>query len=133
MSPETAKRLHSDFPNFCYLKLEQPLMAPKVAEILEETDGGVQVLEGWGGMYLLEGIDAGICGAMPALGVADILQEVYDLAVGGNRDGAMDRFQDGAALSWPTACRTWSCCFKWRRGCSCVGGSSIAPPCGRPR
>lgn len=93
MSAETAKRLHSDFPNFCYLKLEQPLMAPKVAEILEATDGGVQVLEGWGGMYLLEGIDAGICGAMPALGVADILQEVYGLAVGGNRDSAMDRFQ----------------------------------------
>lgn len=93
ISPETAKRLHSDFPNFCYLKLEQPLMAPKVAEILDATDGGVQVLEGWGGMYLLEGIEAGICGAMPALGVADILQQVYDLAVGGNRDGAMDRFQ----------------------------------------
>ena len=93
ISPETAKRLHSDFPNFCYLKLEQPLMAPRVAEILEATDGGVQVLEGWGGMYLLEGIDAGICGAMPALGVADILQQVYDLAIGGNRDGAMDRFQ----------------------------------------
>lgn len=93
MSPETAQRLHSDFPHFCYLKLEQPLMAPRVAEILEATDGGVQVLEGWGGMYLLEGIDAGICGAMPALGVADILQEVYDLAVGGDRDGAMDRFQ----------------------------------------
>lgn len=93
MSPATAKRLHSDFPNFCYLKLEQPLMAPKVAEILAATDGGVQVLEGWGGMYLLEGIDAGICGAMPALGVADILQEVYGLAVEGNRDGAMDRFQ----------------------------------------
>lgn len=93
ISPETAKRLHSDFPNFRYLKLEQPLMAPKVAEILEATDGGVQVLEGWGGMYLLEGIEAGICGAMPALGVADVLREVYDLAVGGNRDGAMDRFQ----------------------------------------
>ncbi len=93
ISPETAKRLHFEFPNFRYLKLEQPLMAPRVAEILEATDGGVQVFEGWGGMYLLEGIDAGICGAMPALGVADILQQVYDLAIGGSRDGAMDRFQ----------------------------------------
>ncbi len=94
MSAETAKRLHLDFPNFRYLKLEQPLMAPKVAEILETTDGGVQVLEGWGGMYLLEGIAAGICGAMPALGVADILQRVYDLAIANDRDAAMDLFQD---------------------------------------
>lgn len=94
ISAETAKRLHQDFPNFRYLKLEQPLMAPKVVEILEATNGGVQVLEGWGGMYLLEGIDAGICGAMPALGVADILQQVYDLAVTDDRDTAMDRFQE---------------------------------------
>jgi 4-hydroxy-tetrahydrodipicolinate synthase len=94
MSAETAKRLHADFPNFRYLKLEQPLMAPKVAEILEATDGGVQVLEGWGGMYLLEGIAAGICGAMPALGVADILQRVYDLATADGRDAAMDLFQE---------------------------------------
>ena len=93
MSAETAKRIHADFPNFLYLKLEQPLMAPRVAEILETTNGGVQVLEGWGGMYLLEGIAAGICGAMPALGVADILQQVYDLAVGDDRDSAMDLFQ----------------------------------------
>ena len=94
ISAETAKRLHQDFPNFRYLKLEQPLMAPKVVEILEATNGGVQVLEGWGGMYLLEGMDAGICGAMPALGVADILQQVYDLAVNDDRDTAMDRFQE---------------------------------------
>lgn len=94
MSAETAKRLHQDFQNFRYLKLEQPLMAPRVAEILETTDGGVQVLEGWGGMYLLEGIAAGICGAMPALGVADVLKEVYDLAVGNEQDGAMDLFQE---------------------------------------
>ena len=68
-------------------------MAPKIVEILESTNGNVQVLEGWGGMYLLEGIEAGICGAMPALGVADVLQQVFDLAVDGDRTAAMDRFE----------------------------------------
>ncbi len=90
----TAERLNRNFPHFRYLKLEQPLMAPMVAEILEATGGAVQVLEGWGGMYLLEGIEAGICGAMPALGVADVLQETYALAVRGDREAAMDRFQE---------------------------------------
>ena len=90
---ETARRLNERFPHFRYLKLEQPLMASKVVEISEATDGAVQVLEGWGGMYMLEGIEAGICGAMPALGVADRLQEAFDLAVAGDRDRAMDRFE----------------------------------------
>ena len=68
ISASLAKRLNADYPRFRYLKLEQPLMAPRVKEILSETGGAVQVLEGWGGLYLLEGISAGICGAMPALG-----------------------------------------------------------------
>ena len=93
IAAETARRLHEEYPNFRYLKLEQPLMAPKVVEILAATGGGVQVLEGWGGQYLLEGIGAGICGAMPALGVADVLQETYELAIAGDRHAAADRFQ----------------------------------------
>ncbi|MDE0105455.1 MAG: dihydrodipicolinate synthase family protein [Bryobacterales bacterium] len=93
ISASLARRVNEDYPHFRYLKLEQPLMAPRVVEILQQTAGKVQVLEGWGGLYLLEGIQAGICGAMPALGVADVLQETYDLAVGGNMNGASDRFE----------------------------------------
>lgn len=94
ISASLTKRLNSEYPHFRYLKLEQPLMAPRVAEILDVTDGAVQVLEGWGGLYLLEGVSAGICGAMPALGVADVLQETFDLAVGGQMDAAADLFQN---------------------------------------
>lgn len=93
ISAALARKVNEDYPHLRYLKLEQPLMAPRVMEILEQTSGAVQVLEGWGGLYLLEGIEAGICGAMPALGVADVLQETYDLAVRGNMDAASDRFE----------------------------------------
>lgn len=88
-----ARRVNEAYPHFRYLKLEQPLMAPTVVEILDETRGAVQVLEGWGGLYLLEGVEAGICGAMPALGVADVLQETYELAVAGRMNAASDRFE----------------------------------------
>ena len=94
IAADTAKRLNKAYPHFRYLKLEQPLMAPRVAEILAATDSAVGVLEGWGGMYLLEGISAGVCGAMPGLGVADLQQEIYDLAVAGDLHAAMDRFQE---------------------------------------
>ena len=93
ISASLARRINEEYPHFRYLKLEQPLMAPRVVEILEETRGAVQVLEGWGGLYLLEGIQAGICGAMPALGVADVLQEAFDLAVAGDMNAASDRFE----------------------------------------
>lgn len=93
ISAETARRLNQRYPHFRYLKLEQPLMAPKVVEVLKATDGRVGVLEGWGGMYLLEGVAAGICGAMPGVGVADILQESYEQAVAGNPNEAMERFE----------------------------------------
>jgi len=40
---------------------------------MEATDGEVGVLEGWGGVYMLDLIPAGICGVMPGLGVSDLL------------------------------------------------------------
>lgn len=94
VSPAFVKRLHDAHPNFRYLKLEEPLMAPKVEAILEATQGEVGVLEGWGGMYLLEGVSAGYCGAMPGLGLADLQQEIFRLARSGDPEAAMDLFQE---------------------------------------
>src|SRR4051812_45014025 len=72
-------RVLSECPNLRYLKLEEPLSAPKVAAIQKATDNRVGVLEGWGGLYMMELIPAGICGLMPGLGMADLLNRVYFL------------------------------------------------------
>jgi 4-hydroxy-tetrahydrodipicolinate synthase len=72
-----ASRLLKAAPNFRYLKLEEPLMAAKVAAVRAATRNRVGVLEGWGGMYMLDLIPAGICGVMPGLGVADLLQRAF--------------------------------------------------------
>ena len=68
-------------------------MAPKVAQIREATNGSIGILEGWGGMYLLENIPAGVCGAMPGMGLADLLQGAYRLAKDGESEAAMDLFE----------------------------------------
>ncbi len=94
VSPAFVKRLHDAHPNFRYLKLEEPLMAPKVEAILETTQGAVGVLEGWGGMFLLEGVSAGCCGVMPGLGLADLQQHIFRLAHSGDFEAAMDLFQE---------------------------------------
>lgn len=85
--------LHRLHPHFGYVKLEEPLMAEKVEAILQETSGAVGVLEGWGGMFILELIPAGICGVMSGLGISDILARVFRLAKHGDSDRAYELFQ----------------------------------------
>lgn len=87
-------RLHRTHPHFCYIKLEEPMMASKVEAIVQKTSGDVGVLEGWGGMYMLELIPAGICGVMPSLGAADILALVFRLEKQGQKDKAYEVFRD---------------------------------------
>lgn len=72
-------RLKSQCPNFRYIKLEEPVLAPKVAAIRQATNGQIGVLEGWGGLYMMELIPAGICGVMPGVAMADLLNRVFDL------------------------------------------------------
>jgi len=93
VSLEFVKALHGQHDHFRYLKLEEPLMAGRVRSVIEETNGAVGVIDGWGGMYMLELIDAGICGVMPGLAVSDLLQIVWENARGGNKDTAYELFQ----------------------------------------
>ena len=80
--------LHRAHPHFRWIKLEEPMMSSKVTAILEATNGEVGVLEGWGGMYLLDLFPAGICGVMPGLAVSDLLAKVFQLAANGDMAGA---------------------------------------------
>ena len=93
VSVEFIADLHGTHPHFRYIKLEEPLMASKVEAILQKTSGEIGVLEGWGGMYMLELIPAGICGVMPSLGAADLLARVFQLAEKGQKDEAYRIFQ----------------------------------------
>jgi 4-hydroxy-tetrahydrodipicolinate synthase len=93
ITPRFIADLHRAHPNFRWVKLEEPMMSPKVASILEVTHGEVGVLEGWGGMYMLDLIPAGICGVMPGVAVADVLAVVFQCAVGGDVARAFDIFQ----------------------------------------
>ena len=58
--------LMNEHPNFKYLKLEEPLCAPKFEEIIKRTKGNIGLFEGWGGLYMLELIPLGIAGAPTA-------------------------------------------------------------------
>lgn len=87
------KSLMEKHSNFKYLKLEEPLCAPKFEEIIKTTGNKVGLFEGWGGLYMLELTPLGIAGVMPGLAVADILQKVFVLRREGKDDEAFDLFE----------------------------------------
>jgi 4-hydroxy-tetrahydrodipicolinate synthase len=93
LSVAALARLHHDHPHFRYVKLEEPMMAAKVAAIREATNGGLGVLEGWGGMYTLELAPVGIAGVVPGLGLADLLDRVFRLARQGRGEEARPLFE----------------------------------------
>lgn len=87
------KDLMDSNPNFKYLKLEEPLCAPKFEDIITKTGGKIGLFEGWGGLYMLELIPLGIAGVMPGLAVSDILQKAYLLRKHGEHDRAFSIFE----------------------------------------
>jgi 2-keto-3-deoxy-L-arabinonate dehydratase len=87
------KELMDENPNFKYLKLEESLCAPKFEAIIKTTERKVGLLEGWGGLYMLELIPVGIIGVMPGLAVSDILQKVFVLRKNGEDEKAFDLFE----------------------------------------
>jgi dihydrodipicolinate synthase/N-acetylneuraminate lyase len=92
VSLDFLQRLRRQHPHFRYLKLEEPLMSERVRAIIDGTSGQLGLLEGWGGVYMIELFKAGIVGIMPGLAVADVLQLVWNRLRRGDRDGAYSAF-----------------------------------------
>ena len=78
--------------NFRYVKLEDPMMVDRLLAIRSVTQGRIGILEGWGGLYMLEGVPAGIDGIMPGAAVPDLLDSVFAAAVSQQRERAHDLF-----------------------------------------
>jgi dihydrodipicolinate synthase/N-acetylneuraminate lyase len=93
ISVSLIKELMDEHENFKYLKLEEPLCAPKFEEIIKATQGKIGLFEGWGGLYMLELIPVGIAGTMPGLAVADILQKAFTYRKNNEHNKAFDLFE----------------------------------------
>ncbi|HWB98167.1 MAG TPA: dihydrodipicolinate synthase family protein [Bryobacteraceae bacterium] len=91
-------RLRDECPNFHYLKLEEPLLAEKIQTMRKALGDRVQILEGWGGLFMMELIPMGICGVMPGLGMADLLGKAFFLRQAGDTDAAFAVFEK--VLPW---------------------------------
>jgi 4-hydroxy-tetrahydrodipicolinate synthase len=69
--------LQKQHPNVTYAKLEEPLIIDKLRAIRDRIGESLRLLTGWGGMYLLEGLEVGSCGVMPGLAICDLIDRVF--------------------------------------------------------
>ena len=92
MGPALASALCDRCDNFRFVKLEDPMMVDRLIAIRSATAGRIGILEGWGGLYMLEGVSAGIDGIMPGAAIADLLDTVLNAAVSQQSERAHDLF-----------------------------------------
>lgn len=66
-------------PNFRFAKLEVTLPGSKSAQIIEQSNGQVQIIYGLGGIAMLDGLDHGASAMMPGSACLEVYTRVYDL------------------------------------------------------
>lgn len=98
MGADLISELHDRCGNFRFVKLEDPMMVDRLIAIRSVTAERVGILEGWGGLYMLEGVAAGIDGIMPGAAIADLLDSVFAAAESQSWERAHDLF--GALLPY---------------------------------
>jgi dihydrodipicolinate synthase/N-acetylneuraminate lyase len=74
------RALHRSCANFRFVKLEEGGIGALVRAIGGETGGAVQVLSGWGGLFLPELAPAGIAGIVPGMSLVDRFCRLWKLA-----------------------------------------------------
>ena len=89
---EFCRSLRDRCSNFRYIKLEEPLLGPKLRAIKSSCGDDLMVFEGWGGMYLPELIGSGIDGVMPGLGHADAIHAMWLAGQADDLPGVLDIF-----------------------------------------
>lgn len=87
--PEEFARLHQDVTNIEYFKIEARPPGPYISRLLTETDGEAKTLVGNAGREMIEALDRGAVGVMPASSMYELYLDIYDEYQNGNRERAI--------------------------------------------
>lgn len=88
--PETFCRLEKECPNMIYYKIECKPAGPYVTNLMNLTDGKMQIFVGNAGFQLIECMDRGAVGAMPGCSMYDVYLDIYNNYTSGNRQKAVE-------------------------------------------
>ncbi len=91
LSPNLVARLVKEIKNIKYVKEEVPPEGHSITAVLESCKEDVMgVFGGAGGRYLIEELERGAAGNMPACEFTDILVEIYNRYSRGDKAGARE-------------------------------------------
>lgn len=93
MSPALWARLAETVPTIRYVKAEGTPQGPTLSQTLELSAGKLAVFCGWGGLGMLDALERGAAGSMPAPNTTRLFAEVQRLHESGDIAGAAARFQ----------------------------------------
>ena len=86
LTPEGVNTLARDHPNFRILKGEGPVIS--IRRFIEQAQGRVAVLNGRGGLELVDNLRAGCAGMIPATDTFDRQAKIFDLFAAGREQEA---------------------------------------------
>ena len=80
-------------PNFRFAKLENLLPGEKCKEVVEQSNGQVQIIYGLGGIAMMDGLAHGASAMMPGAACLEIYVRVYELYQQGHKKEAKTLFE----------------------------------------
>ena len=92
MNPALWAQIVRDAPNVLYVKAEGTPQGATISAALEQSDGNLQVFCGWGGLGILDALERGAVGSMPAANFAGVFAKIHAAWDSGDRQTASDLF-----------------------------------------
>jgi 2-keto-3-deoxy-L-arabinonate dehydratase len=92
MGPALWARLAAEVDTICYVKAEGVPQGTTLSETIRQSEGRLAVFCGWGGLGMLDAMERGAVGSMPAPAVTRLFADVQRLWEAGDRQAAADRF-----------------------------------------
>ena len=93
MSPVLWARMAEHVPSLRYVKVEGTPQGTTISETLRLTDGRLAVFCGWGGLGILDALERGAAGSMPAPNFTRLFAEIQIRYEAGDGAGAADLFR----------------------------------------
>ncbi|MEZ4531896.1 MAG: dihydrodipicolinate synthase family protein [Thermomicrobiales bacterium] len=90
MSPALWVQIHRQAKNVCYVKAEGTPQGATISAALAESDGQLRVFCGWGGLGILDALERGAVGSMPAANFTSVFARIHAAWDSGNRTAAVD-------------------------------------------
>jgi len=95
MSPDIWMEMFRQSNSIRYVKVEGTPQGEMISRSIAESDGEIEMFCGWGGLGVIDGLERGIVGSMPAPNFTRVFSQVQDRFEAGDVQGANEVFEQG--------------------------------------